>query len=100
MRRTICSTRKTAHVYLIVANEQPEGLAQGSMRVTDGTTLRDSATAHPVRVVVFEVARPVTDTCEKLLRGPTAAVGPVLEFCLAKKPENVDAGDRLGLDYL
>ena len=38
--------RKIAHVYLIVADEQPERLAQDSMRVTDGTTLRDSATAH------------------------------------------------------
>ena len=85
--------RKIAHVYLIVANEQQEGLAQDIMRVTDGTTLRDSGTAHPVRVVVLEVPRPVADA------GSTAEVGPVLEE-ERPRPENVDASDRLGLDYL
>ena len=49
--------RKMAHVYLIVANEQQEGLAQDSMRVTDGITLRDSGTAHQFVWVVLEVAR-------------------------------------------
>ena len=81
------SAHDLLHIHLIAANEQPEVLAQDSMRVTDGTTLRDSAAAHPARVVVLEVARPVTDAREKLLRGSTAETEP--EFRLTKKSDRV-----------
>ena len=48
------------------------------MRVTDGTTLRDSATAYPVRVMVLEVASPRIPSHEEE-QPPTALVSTISE---------------------